>query len=102
MSGIALNIDAKDLQILRDRVTKLHGEADGENVRRVMGFAIKEVIQKYFAKIAQDSQHHVTSQSLGAERTGFYELAMQGTHDPQLEAGGVSVSIEKEGIAQRY
>ena len=97
-----ITIKSDDLQgVIRD-VEKLRGAVAGDDVREVMGFAIQEVVQRHFSVLASDAQHHQSALSLGADRTGFYEEARAGTHDPKIEGGGVSVSIEKAGIAQRY
>lgn len=101
MSGIALTIQAGELEAIRASVEALHGAAASDKIRLEMGFGIMQVIRNHFDQLAQDSQHHQTGASLGAERTGFYEKAREGTHEPQLEAGGVSVSIDAQGIAQR-
>ncbi len=102
MSGVALTIQADDLQAIRDSVETLHGAVTGDDVLRVIGHAMTETVRRHFAELAQDAQHHQTAQSLGADRSGFFEKARQGTHDAQLEEGGVSVSIDARGIAQRY
>ncbi len=100
--SVTLTIKADDLQAIRDSVEELRGAAAGNEVKSEMGFALKEVVQRHFVALAQDSEHHQTAASLGAERTGFYEKARQGTHDPQVDGEGVSVSIDSRGIAQRY
>jgi hypothetical protein len=71
------------------------------DVKRVMGRAIANVIKANFVELANDSLHHRSSESLGANRTGFYSRAAKGVQQPNIESDGFSVSINAVGIARR-
>jgi hypothetical protein len=82
-------------------VAAIRDELNRPDVKRVMGRAVAGVLRDYFYKLAADSQHHKTADTLGAGRTGFYERAAQGVQQPELESGGFKVAINHEGLAQR-
>jgi hypothetical protein len=74
----------------------------GDEIGMIVGQAAQQLIKEHFEKLANDSAHHKTARSLGAQRTGLYEEASRATQQPVLERGGVSVSINQVAIAQRY
>lgn len=102
MSGVALEVQSESLDRLITATTVLASEMSGEDVRRVMGTAMAEDIRSHFADISQDSEHHQSAQSLGAKSTGFYTEARDKTQEPQVVSDGVVISIDQEGLAQRY
>jgi hypothetical protein len=86
---------------LRD-LDKLGGAISGDDVKAVMGRAIRGVVVSHFIQIASDSAHHKTARSLGAAPTGIYEKAAQGTSQPEVSQEGVSITIHQVAIAQRF
>jgi len=102
MAGVSIEVDAKSLDDLIAATVELAGEMGSDEMKFAMGTAMKETIRDHFGEIAQDSEHHQSALSLGATPTGFYEEARDKTQDPQIKAEGVSVSIDQEGLAQRY
>jgi len=99
-----LNIDGGGNAInnLLAEVRQLGGAITGDEIRLIMGAAVKEEVQQHLYALSNDEGHHKTARSLGATPTGFYLHAADHTHDPQLEEQGVSVSIEQQGLAQRF
>jgi hypothetical protein len=67
-----------------------------------MGTGMRDVIREHFLDVANDTQHHQSAESLGAERTGFYQEAYENTQAARVEGDNVVVSIDQEGLAQRY
>jgi hypothetical protein len=96
-----LRITTDELKDAGRLVEKVGAAAQSGDVRLVMGNAVANALKDRFAEIAQDQSHHVTASRLGAVPTGFYEQARQGVQLPSLEPEGVSVAINKRGIAQR-
>ena len=101
MSGINLTIREEQLAALQADLEKLAGAVTSDQLALVMGRTLAQVIRDHFVQLSFDRAHHQSAQSLGAAPTGFYERARQGVQQPELESGGVSVSINKEGLAQR-
>jgi hypothetical protein len=99
--SIAINIQADALDDLVTALDTLSGEVAGDQIKKVVGRSMQQTIRQHFERLAGDSEHHQTAENLGGERTGFYERAALGVHQAQLESGGVSVSVELEGLAQR-
>jgi hypothetical protein len=99
--SVALTIDAEGLQDLVIAVEKLGGAISGDDVRMVMGDAVRNVLRDHFTALAHDAEHHKTARGFGVSPTGVYEEARAQTQEPQLESGGVSVSINQVAIAQR-
>lgn len=103
MSGTSLNIQSAELDQLIGDVIALDQGIRSEELRQAAGDSMRETIRNHFYALANDSTHHESSQALGANRTGFYLDAADKTHEAVLEGGeGVSVSVEQEGLAQRY
>lgn len=96
-----LKIDASELKDAQRLVDKVGTAVEKDDVRLVMGRAVANALQDRFAEIAQDQEHHQTSRGFGVAPTGFYEQARRGVQQPTLEPGGVSVAVNKAGIAQR-
>ncbi len=80
---------------------RIRDELGRADVRKVMGQAVAQTLKDHFTALANDSQHHRTAASLGANRTGFYARAASGVQQPNIESDGFSVSINAVGIAQR-
>lgn len=97
-----LRINTDELNDLVIAVEELGKATESDDVRRVMGMAMYEVIRSHFADIAQDSLHHKTSQRLGASPTGVYEEARSRTDEPVVDANGITVTIHQVAVAQRY
>lgn len=102
MAGVTLTLDTHDLDKLIAAATALGDEISGREIKEVMGVAMRETIQAHFADIAQDAAHHTTASAFGVSPSGLYERARGSTHEAEVESEGVSVSIDEEGIAQRY
>lgn len=99
--SFTIKVQSDALSDLETAVEELGGAVTGNDVMMIMGRAAQQVIKDHFEKLAGDAVHHKTAESLGAERTGLYEEAARGTEAPQLESGGVSVSVHQVAIAQR-
>lgn len=102
MSGVALNIESSDLSSTGQEVENLFGQVSLDQVKQAMGGALRLTLIEHFTKLEGDSIHHRSATQLLAERTGFYASAAEGVQTPELEEDGVSVSINSEGLAQRY
>jgi hypothetical protein len=102
MSGVAITVESGALQEMIAEVEKIRGAVESDKIKSEMGFAMMQTIRAHFAEIAQDNEHHKSANSLGADRTGFYERARQNTQQPTVVPEGVIVSILQAGIAQRY
>lgn len=102
MSGITITIDASALQGAQEKVENLLGAVTGDQVKKSMGDALRLVLINHFAELEADASRHRTATRLGGTQTGFYADAVRGTQLPQIEGEGISVSINKQGIAQRY
>lgn len=98
----SLTIQADSLEKLRRDVDALGTAVTGDAIKLELGRAAQQIIKEHFEHLANDSAHHKTARSLGAEPTGLYEEAARGTQQPQLEPSGVSISINQVAIAQRY
>ncbi len=83
-------------------VEKIREASNSSDVKDVMGRSVASTVREYLQGIAGDSQHHKSSEALGAERTGFYEQAARSIGSPDIEEDGFSVSIRSVGFAQRY
>jgi hypothetical protein len=100
--SVAFKIEAEELQDVVTAVDALGGEITGDDVRRVMGNAVRNVLRDHFAAIAQDEAHHKTARGFGVAPTGVYEEARQNTQEPELEADGVSISINQVAITRLF
>jgi len=80
----------------------LGGELKGFGAKRVIGRAIVNLLRAHFTALEFSPAHHRTASALGAPRTGFYSEAARGVQQPQLDANGVVVAINKIGLALRY
>jgi hypothetical protein len=101
-AGVSMTVEAGDLQRMIAEVEKMRGAVESDKIKSEMGFAVMQTVREHFALIAQDDEHHKSANSLGADRTGFYERARQNTQQPTVVPEGVVVSILQAGIAQRY
>ncbi len=99
--SIALKLDLSEAQQYVGRVNQFGATLSASTIRDVIGRAVQQLIKAHFIDLANDSAHHRSAESLGAERTGFYEKAATSTQNPVSESDGVSISINQEGIAQR-
>lgn len=97
-----LTIQTPNLAAAGADLEKNFGKVSLTQVREAMGGAMRLTLIEHFAELERDTVHHRTASRLGASPTGFYADAAAGTQLPQLEGeDGVSVSINKEGLAQR-
>jgi hypothetical protein len=97
------------LEIKSDNIDKVLADVDrlgraitSDDVKLIMGRAVRNVIVTHFVEIANDSAHHKTARSLGAASTGVYEEAARGTSQPDVSSEGVTISIHQVAIAQRF
>lgn len=97
----ALKIDLNELRACERDLVELGAELQGDELKRVIGRSIANLLRDHFTDLANDSAHHRTAESLGAAPTGFYSEAVSGVQQPEIETDGVSVSINKKGLAQR-
>jgi hypothetical protein len=99
----ANSLDRQELNDLIVAVDTLEAGITGKELKLIAGMAMKEAVQQHLYALAADAEHHRTSLSLGAARTGLYSKAADHTHDPEVEGGDVSVAIEDENgaLAQR-
>jgi hypothetical protein len=100
--SVGLTIQSDDLAELVTAVETLGGGITGNELLRLVGFSMEETIREHLEMLSRDPAHHQTARSLGAAPTGFYERAAEAVQSPQLESDGVSISIDHEGLAQRY
>jgi hypothetical protein len=100
--SIALTIQSPDFASTASAVDNLFGQVSLDQVKEAMGASMRLTLIEHFAKLEGDSIHHRSAARLLASPTGFYADAARGTQLPQIESDGVSVSINKEGLAQRY
>jgi len=98
---MALSLELEINDKASPAVATIRDELDRPDVKRVMGRAVAGVLKDYFFKLANDSQHHKTADTLGASRTGFYERAAQAVQQPEIVNDGFKVAINHVGIAQR-
>lgn len=101
MSGISFKITDTDRAGIITEIETLGGKLAGDEAKLVAGTQLRETVQAYLFGLNDDAAHHRTATRFGSDRTGFYGEAADKTHAPELESDGVSVSIEKEGFAQR-
>jgi hypothetical protein len=97
--SLGVQIDISDRAT--PQVAAIHDELGRAEVRKVMGRAVAQVLKDHFYGLASDAQHHSSADSLGANRTGFYERAAKAVQQPNIENDGFTVSINQVGIAQR-
>jgi hypothetical protein len=97
-----LEIKSESIDATMRDLDNLGGAISGDDVKAVMGRAVRGVVVSHFIQIASDSAHHETAGSLGATRTGVYQQAAQGTSQPEVSREGVSISIHQVAIAQRF
>jgi hypothetical protein len=102
MSGFAITVQSDDLTRLAHLSDQLAGAASYTELLNRAGEVLQETVRAHFEELANDAIHHESSESLGAARTGFYEEAAGKVQSFQIESGAVSVSVEHEGLAQRY
>lgn len=102
MTGVAMTIQREDLAEILSLVESVGGAMASDEAKMIAGTSLRETLQAHFYALENDSLHHRSAQSLGADMTHFYGEAAQETQTPQVEAEGVSVSITKQGVAQRY
>jgi hypothetical protein len=99
---VGIEIETAELDRLMTAASGLGEALDSDALKQAMGGAMHDTIVENFRVIALDSQHHQSAQSLGAQPTGFYVEAQQNTQPARIQSDGVSVSIDQEGLAQRY
>jgi hypothetical protein len=102
MSGALVTIESDEIDRLIADVSKLQDETASDKMKSEMGFSVMQLVRAHFAEIAQDSQHHESARSLGAQPSGFYESARNNTQEPEIVSEGVSISVMQIGVAQRY
>src|SRR4051794_23815233 len=102
MSGIGLTIQADELDALFTLAEQLSGASASSQLLGRVGEVLQETVRGHFEKLAGDTAHHKTSEALGADRSGFYADAANKVQAPQIEGQGVSVSVDHQGLAQRY
>lgn len=102
MSGIGITVKSDELTKLYVLADELAGADRATELLNRMGEVLQETVRAHFEALAGDSAHHKSSEALGAERTGFYEEAARNVQSPQIEGGGVAVSVDHAGLAQRY
>jgi hypothetical protein len=99
--SIAITIRAEEMDSVLASVDALGNSATLDQVKKVMGREMQQIIKAHFERLAGDNEHHQTAENLGGQRTGFYERAALQVNPAQIESDGVSVSVEFEGLAQR-
>jgi len=92
--GFTIVVVASDMEVLREKAKELGKAIDGDDMRLVMGAALKEAVRAHFYALSSDNDHHKTADRLGAQRMNLYMKAGDNTHDPELESDGVSVSVD--------
>jgi hypothetical protein len=105
MSGIALTIQARDLDAAIRKADEIGDILQSHELRVIAGRAVQQAVMIHLQDLSRDAAHHRTAESLGANRTGLYQEAADATALPtalQPEADGISISIAQEGLAQRY
>src|SRR6266568_1600534 len=77
----------------------------GAELNKAVGFTAQETVRSHLGTIEQDSEHHehhgLGGDSIGGERTHFYEQAAQHTNFTSDDSAAI-VGIAKTGMAQRY
>jgi len=106
MSSISLKVATPGLVSFQDELAQF-GVIAKRRVLSAMGGGVKLSLIEHFAGIEQDSVHHKWATQLGANRTHFYGGSARGVQsgiqDPKVEGDdAVSVSINSQGLAQRY
>jgi hypothetical protein len=79
------------------RLASLGLSARGPAVRRVMGGGVAAALRKHFARLEQERKNR-----LRGKRTHFWAEVRQGVQQPALTEGGILVTINHVGAAQRY
>jgi hypothetical protein len=97
-----VTIKAENIDQILAEVDQLGRDITSDDVKAVMGRAIRNVIVDHFVEIANDSAHHRTARAFGAPPTGVYEQAARGTSQPEVSSEGVAISIHQVAIAQRF
>lgn len=98
----SFNIQADSLNGLAAAINTLSGKETADSVRKAMGGAVRLELIEHFSELEADSLHHRTADRLGAEHSGFYADAARSVQMPKLENEGVSIAINKLGLALRY
>lgn len=88
---------ARELLVFGEKL----GVRDG-TLFKLIGRSIQQTLKVHFNRLANDSAHHQTADSLGANRTGLYTEAARGTQNPELRSDGVAISINQRALAQRF
>lgn len=102
MSAVTVNVEAPEVRSFQAELAQI-GSYGRQRVLEAMGAEVRLNLIEHFTELDQDSVHHRWATQLGAASTHFYESAMRGVQLPQVEGDdSVSVSINSEGIAQRY
>lgn len=102
MSGIALTIDAKDLDVLGAKAKAIEAKVTSQDLLEIAGRSMQQTLMQHFSELALDQTHHRTALGFGVSPSGFYEDAARQTQAPEIQGSDtVSVSITKEGVAQR-
>jgi hypothetical protein len=90
--SLTVNI-ADELKAAAPHVQHLGEELNKPEVKRILGRAIQQVVKEHFFKLAGDSQHHGSADSLGGTRTGFYSRAAKSVQQPNIQSDGLSISM---------
>lgn len=104
MSGVGITIQSDDLEKLIGSTKALETELTSSDLLLVAGRAVQQTLTSHFFDLSRDSIHHRTAETLGANRTNFYEEAAQAVQQPIIEGSdSVMVSVDgPAGLAQRY
>jgi hypothetical protein len=101
-AGFAIEIERAELDQLVGAATNLGDAVSSDDLKAAIGTGAREKIHDHLIEVAADTQHHQSAESLGANRTGFYERAADTMPTPQVTSEGVVISITEQGFAQRY
>lgn len=102
MAAVLTISGEKELDELVAEAEALGGELKGVGAKRVIGRAVANLLRSHFTALEFSAAHHRTASALGAPRTGFYSEAARGVQQPEIDANGVVVAINKIGLALRY
>lgn len=102
MSGITLTIREEGFSEALAAVDRLYGVAKSDELKEQMGLALRLTLINHFAALEGNPFYHKTAYGLGASPTGFFADAARETQAPEVEGDGVSVSITKRGLRQRF
>src|ERR1700726_2760847 len=101
--SVTIKVQADELLKLSEIADQLAGAAASTTLLNRVGEVLQETVRGHFERLAGDTAHHRTAEALGADRTGFYEEAADKVQTPQIEGeNAVSVSVDHEGLAQRF